>query len=128
MAVIIQYIVERDGVQKMTFTDKKEADQYDKMLDIADSLYEFIGESDVVLDDEVKESLSLYLAQNSDTLTGLLKGSKPKTPKAKIKTNESKKASTSSDSLETNESDEIEQAVSNSENNEENNNTETVAA
>ena len=38
MAVIIKYIVERKGVEKMTFTSKKEADAYDKMLDSADQI------------------------------------------------------------------------------------------
>lgn len=42
MAVITQFVVVRDGVEKMTFTSKKEADAYDKMLDIADSLIPFI--------------------------------------------------------------------------------------
>ena len=47
MAVIIKYIVERKGVEKMTFTSKKEADAYDKMLDSADQLAEFLSESSV---------------------------------------------------------------------------------
>jgi len=32
MAVITQFVVVREGVEKMTFTSKKEADAYDKML------------------------------------------------------------------------------------------------
>ena len=40
MAVIVKYIVVRNGVEKMTFATKKEADAHDKMLDIADNLYE----------------------------------------------------------------------------------------
>lgn len=38
MAVITKFVVVREGVEKMTFTSKKEADAYDKMLDIADNL------------------------------------------------------------------------------------------
>lgn len=38
MAVVVKYVVERNGVERMTFTTKKEADAYDKMLDIAESL------------------------------------------------------------------------------------------
>ncbi|HCP97002.1 MAG TPA: damage-inducible protein YebG, partial [Pseudoalteromonas sp.] len=33
MAVVVKYVVERNGVERMTFTTKKEADAYDKMLD-----------------------------------------------------------------------------------------------
>ena len=36
MAVIVKYVVERNGEEKMTFTSKSEADAYDKMLDMAE--------------------------------------------------------------------------------------------
>ena len=42
MAVIVKY-VERNGEEKMTFTSKAEADAYDKMLDMADELFELLG-------------------------------------------------------------------------------------
>lgn len=85
MAVIIKYIVERKGVEKMTFTSKKEADAYDKMLDSADQLAEFLSASSVSLDDQQLEELGLYLASNKDIVQGLFKGSdfadlKEKTP------------------------------------------------
>ncbi len=43
MAVIVKYVVERNG-EKMTFTSKAkaEADAYDKMLDMADELFELL--------------------------------------------------------------------------------------
>ena len=75
MAVIIKYIVERKGVEKMTFTSKKEADAYDKMLDSADQLAEFLSESSVALDDQQLEELGLYLASNKETVQSLFKGS-----------------------------------------------------
>jgi dsDNA-binding SOS-regulon protein len=75
VAVIIKYIVERKGVEKMTFTSKKEADAYDKMLDSADQLAEFLSESSVTLDDQQLEELGLYLASNKDIVQGLFKGS-----------------------------------------------------
>ena len=75
MAVIIKYIVERKGVEKMTFTSKKEADAYDKMLDSADQLAEFLSASSVALDDQQLEELGLYLASNKDIVQGLFKGS-----------------------------------------------------
>ena len=33
MAVEVKYVVIREGEEKMSFTSKKEADAYDKMLD-----------------------------------------------------------------------------------------------
>ena len=75
MAVIIKYIVERKGVEKMTFTSKKEADAYDKMLDSADQLAEFLGASSVTLDDQQLEELGLYLASNKEMVQSLFKGS-----------------------------------------------------
>ncbi|MEH6453936.1 MAG: YebG family protein [Psychromonas sp.] len=75
MAVIIKYIVERKGVEKMTFTSKKEADAYDKMLDSADQLAAFLAASTVTLDDNQLEELGLYLASNKEVVTSLFKGS-----------------------------------------------------
>jgi len=74
VAVIIKYIVERKGIEKMTFTSKKEADAYDKMLDCADQLAAFLGASSVTLDDEQLEELGLYLASNREVVQSLFKG------------------------------------------------------
>ena len=74
MAVIIKYIVERKGVEKMTFTSKKEADAYDKMLDSADQIALFLSESPVSLDDQQLEELGLYIASNKEVLQNLFKG------------------------------------------------------
>ncbi|GIC78766.1 YebG family protein [Moritella sp. F3] len=74
MAVIVKYVVERNGVEKMTSTSKKEADAYDKMLDVADGLTDFISTSPLEIDDRLAEELALYLAQNSASLQVLLKG------------------------------------------------------
>ena len=74
MAVIIKYIVERKGIEKMTFTSKKEADAYDKMLDCADQLAAFLGASTVTLDDNQLEELGLYLASNKEVVQSLFKG------------------------------------------------------
>lgn len=74
MAVIIKYIVERKGVEKMTFSSKKEADAYDKMLDSADQLSAFLGASSVTLDDLQLEELGLYLASNKEVVQSLFKG------------------------------------------------------
>jgi len=74
VAVIIKYIVERKGVEKMTFTSKKEADAYDKMLDSADQIALFLSDSPVSLDDQQLEELGLYIASNKDVLQNLFKG------------------------------------------------------
>ena len=55
MAVIVKYVVERNGEEKMTFTSKAEADAYDKMLDMADELFSLLGESKLIEDEEKQE-------------------------------------------------------------------------
>ena len=42
MAIITRYVVEHKGVEKFVTADKKEADKYDKMLEVADNLAEYI--------------------------------------------------------------------------------------
>lgn len=74
MAVIIKYIVERKGVEKMTFTSKKEADAYDRMLDSADQIALFLSVSPVALDDQQLEELGLYIASHKEILQNLFKG------------------------------------------------------
>ncbi|MBU1168223.1 MAG: YebG family protein [Proteobacteria bacterium] len=94
MAVVVKYIVVRNGVEKMTFTSKKEADAYDKMLDIADDLYEFIGTAGLDIKEELLEDLSLFLSQNKDPVMNILKGIKLKgKPEAPAKKDEDKKKS-----------------------------------
>lgn len=77
MAVIVQYIVVRNGVEKMKFTTKKEADAYDKMLDIADNLFGFLQEEEFEINEQQLEDLSFFLAQNKDKTISILKGTKP---------------------------------------------------
>ena len=77
MAVIIQYIVVRDGVQKMTFATKKEADAYDKMLDIADMLYEFIETANLGIEEKTLEDLTFFLATNKEKTMAILRGDSP---------------------------------------------------
>ncbi|MGX9459666.1 YebG family protein [Shewanella sp. A14] len=74
MAVITQFVVVREGVEKMTFISKKEADAYDKMLDISDNLVPFLTKADLGLDENKCEQLAFYLANNKDELSNLLKG------------------------------------------------------
>jgi dsDNA-binding SOS-regulon protein len=74
MAVITRYVVEHKGVEKFVTADKKEADQYDKMLDVADNLSEYIEGKGIKIDGSVLEELSIMLSKNKESLTKLLKG------------------------------------------------------
>lgn len=75
MAVVVKYVVVRNGEEKMTFATKKEADAHDRMLDIADNLYDFIGQYEpLTLDDDQREAVSLYLAKNSDQVINIMRG------------------------------------------------------
>ena len=78
MAVIVKYIVVRNGEEKMTFATKKEADAYDKMLDIADNLFEFLEKSKKLkMTENQLEKISLHLAENRDDVIPILRGTKP---------------------------------------------------
>ncbi|GGO71399.1 YebG family protein [Bowmanella pacifica] len=74
MAIIIRYVVEHKGVEKLVTTDKKEADLYDKMLDVADNLADYMQAKGVKLEESVMEDLSIMLSQNKDAVAKLLKG------------------------------------------------------
>ena len=87
MAVIVKYVVERNGEEKMTFTSKAEADAYDKMLDMADELFELLGKSELLEDESKQEDLAMFLAQHKEDLLFAL-GAKRK-PAAKKKAAES---------------------------------------
>ena len=78
MAVEVKYVVIREGEEKMSFTSKKEADAYDKMLDTADLLDTWLEQSPVALEDEQREALSLWLAEQKDVLSAILKNGKYK--------------------------------------------------
>jgi uncharacterized protein len=81
MAVITQFIVVRDGVEKMTFATKKEADAYDKQLDIAENLAAFIEGAGIELGDQLSEALTLHFAKEATQVAAILKGGKPKASK-----------------------------------------------
>jgi len=81
MAVIVKYVVVRDGDEKMTFATKKEADAHDKMLDIAENMYQFLKMENLDISPEQLDVLSLHLAKNKDAVLQLLKGGKLPAPK-----------------------------------------------
>ncbi|MBC3764828.1 YebG family protein [Neptunicella marina] len=79
MAIVIKYVVEHKGVEKLVTTDKKEADKYDKMLEVADNLAEYIDAKGISLDASVMEELSVLLARNKDVVGKILKGTDAQT-------------------------------------------------
>ena len=74
MAILIKYVVEHKGVEKLVTTDKKEADKYDKMLDVADNLADYIDAKGIKLNADVLEDLSIMLAKHKDAVAKLLRG------------------------------------------------------
>ncbi|OUR62942.1 hypothetical protein A9Q74_01620 [Colwellia sp. 39_35_sub15_T18] len=77
MAVESRFVVIRHGLEAKTFMDKKSADEYDKMLDMADNLAEVFANSPVELSDVANEELSIYLAQHRDDVLVALLAKKP---------------------------------------------------
>jgi len=95
MAVESRFVVIRHGVEVQTFMDKKAADDYDKMLDMADNLTAMLDETPFELSDEVKEDLSIYLAQNREDVLVALQAKKAKpAPKVTKETSVTPKATT----------------------------------
>lgn len=82
MPVVIKYVVERNGVEKMTFSSKAEADQYDKLLETAENLEEVLQDSGIVEDEQVTLKLAMYLAENKEEVLEAL-GNKRKKPAKK---------------------------------------------
>jgi dsDNA-binding SOS-regulon protein len=74
MAVITQYVVKHKGVDKLVTTDKKEADKYDKMLEVADNLNAYISGKGVELSEDLAEELSILLSKNRDSVLKIFKG------------------------------------------------------
>jgi|SRR5471030_1006944 len=76
MAVETKFVVVRKGEEKMTFANKKEADAYDKMLDMADAFSEWLLKSELQLDEAVAENIALHLAEQKETVQHILRTSK----------------------------------------------------
>lgn len=91
MAVESRFVVIRQGVEVETFMDKKAADEYDKMLDMADNLTELFESSSIELSESQREELSIYIAQNREEVLIALQAKKPK-PKVTKKPVEKAKA------------------------------------
>jgi dsDNA-binding SOS-regulon protein len=82
MAVVTQYVVVRDGEEKMTFTTKAEADAHDKMLDMVDELRPLLERSETISDEKSLEDLAFYLAREREQVLIALGAKKPAKKKA----------------------------------------------
>lgn len=76
MAVEIKYVVVRKGEEKMTFASKKEADAYDKMLDMAEVFSDWLSVAPLAMEEEQREALGMFLAENKDAVQHILRTSK----------------------------------------------------
>jgi dsDNA-binding SOS-regulon protein len=85
MAVIVKYVVVRNEVEKMTFTSKKEADAYDKELDIAEELFELMQHAELAIDESTLNELALFLARQREAAFRVLKGVRSKQSSEAVK-------------------------------------------
>ena len=76
MAVEIKYVVVREGQEKMSFASKKDADAYDKMLDLAEVLSDWLTHSPITLEEGQNDVLAMWMAENKDVLSTVLKSGK----------------------------------------------------
>lgn len=84
MAVESRFVVIRQGVEVETFMDKKAADEYDKMLDMADSLSEMFENCPIEITENTREELSIFLAQNREEVLVALQAKKAKAAVKKV--------------------------------------------
>ena len=73
MAVEIKYVVIREGEEKMSFASKKEADAYDKMLDLAEVLNDWLVASPLEMDDVQRDTMAMRLAERKEALQHILR-------------------------------------------------------
>jgi len=85
MAVESRFVVIRNGVEVETFMDKKAADEFDKMLDMADSLTTVLSSSSIELTESLTEELSIFLAKHKEDVLIALQAKKPKAEKKPVK-------------------------------------------
>ncbi len=77
----------------MSFASKKEADSWDKMLDLAESLGDWLEEGPVALEESQREALGLWLAEHKETLSTLIKtGKRPQSKATAVAEKEEKAA------------------------------------
>lgn len=73
MAVVTIYMSDRDKTGK-TFVSKKDADEHDKKLELAENLSVFLGQRLTFLNDKQREDIGFLLAEHRELLAQALKG------------------------------------------------------
>lgn len=81
MTVEARFVVIRNGIEVEIFMDKKSADEHDRMLDIAENVAKLLSDSPIEIGEDDRETLSVYLAKQRDTLLNILQAKKPKAAK-----------------------------------------------
>lgn len=90
MPVEARFVVIRNDEEVKTFMDKKSADEYDRMLDIADGIGGMLDESPISMSENAKETLSIFLAKRREDLLIALQARKPKSAFKKVVSLEAK--------------------------------------
>lgn len=70
MSITPMWRVDRD---ESMFINKKEAEEHDKMLELADNLSSIL-ESNFTIDEKLAENIGLFLSRHKDTLAKAFKG------------------------------------------------------
>ncbi len=84
MSVETRFVVIRNEEEVKTFMDKKSADEYDKMLDIAEGISSMLSESPISISENDKETLSIFFAKRREDLLIALQAKKPKAASKKV--------------------------------------------
>ena len=72
MAVVTLYMSDRD--ESRQFTSKKDADDYDKKLELGSALGDFLDANVAGLSAEMAEEIGMLLAEHKDLLMAAFKG------------------------------------------------------
>lgn len=70
----VYHVTNQKGEVLLVTSDKKAADQYDKMLDTAEQIAELVQKSGIGIDEKSLENLSIFLSKNNTALSAILKG------------------------------------------------------
>lgn len=73
MAVVTIYMSDRDPA-KLTFVSKKDADEYDKKLELAENLATFLSQRVDFLSEAQAETLGRLMADHKELLANAMKG------------------------------------------------------
>lgn len=73
MAVVTLYMSDLDPEKRM-FKSKKEADEHDKKLELAEGLASFISQQLTTIDEELAETLGMFIAEHKEPIMQALKG------------------------------------------------------